>query len=132
MIISCSKAKKEHYEEFLSKLEADKEILLQELETFIFEKQLLAALKPFDDMISFLSEDSLSIMEPCKSLRIFFGRAFTEKTVKQIFTIRFDMDKEKKKDAIDLCKSLIEDINKSTVDETERLMEVLGEEEVEG
>jgi hypothetical protein len=42
------------------------------------------------------------------------------------------MDKEKKKDAIDLCKSLIEDINKSTVDETERLMEVLGEEEVEG
>jgi hypothetical protein len=40
VIISCSKAKKEQYEEFLSKLEGDKEILFQELETFIFEKQL--------------------------------------------------------------------------------------------
>ncbi|CAD8108104.1 unnamed protein product [Paramecium sonneborni] len=129
-IISCGKAKKENQKEFNIKLENDKVILIQELETFIFEKQLLASLKPFDDMINFINEDSLSILDPCKNLRMYFGRAFTEKTIKSIMCIRFDLDKEKKKDTIDFCKNLIDDINKNEpVENQNRIMDVLGQEE---
>jgi len=55
-------------------------------------------------MSSFLQEESLSILEPCKNLRIYFGKAFTEKTIKQIISLRYDMDKEKKKDTLESCK----------------------------
>ncbi|CAK57824.1 unnamed protein product (macronuclear) [Paramecium tetraurelia] len=132
-IISCSKAKKEQQNEFIRKLENDKEILYQELETFIFEKQLQATLKPFDDMISFLNEESLSILDPCKSLRQYFGRAFSEKTIKSIMTLRFDLDKEQKKDTIEICKNLIEDINKTQPieEDTVRIMDFLGQEDEE-
>ncbi|CAD8107610.1 unnamed protein product [Paramecium sonneborni] len=131
-IISCGKAKKENQKEFNTKLENDKIILIQELETFIFEKQLLASLKPFDDMINFMNEESLSILDPCKNLRMYFGRAFTEKTIKSIMCIRFDLDKEKKKDTIEFCKNLIDDINKNEpVENQNRIMEVLGQEEDE-
>ncbi|CAD8207552.1 unnamed protein product [Paramecium octaurelia] len=130
-IISCSKAKKEQQNQFIRKLENDKDILFQELETFIFEKQLQATLKPFDDMISFLNEESLSILDPCKSLRLYFGRAFSEKTIKSIMTLRFDLDKEQKKDTIEICKNLIDDINKTQPmeDESVRIMDFLGQED---
>lgn len=78
-------------------------------------------------MVLFLTEESLSILEPCKSLRQFFGRAFSEKTVKSLIAIRFDLDKEKKKETIEICKNLIEDINKNEPIENEtRIMDVLG------
>lgn len=35
-------------------------------------------------MMLFLTNDSLSILEPCKNLRIFFGSPFTIKTIKAI------------------------------------------------
>ncbi|CAD8118152.1 unnamed protein product [Paramecium sonneborni] len=132
-IISCSKAKKEQQNEFIRKLENDKDILFQELETFIFEKQLQAALKPFDDMISFLNEESLSILDPCKNLRQYFGRAFSEKTIKSIMTLRFDLDKDQKKETIEICKNLIDDINKTQPieDDSVRIIDFLGQEEEE-
>ncbi|CAD8111062.1 unnamed protein product [Paramecium primaurelia] len=132
-IISCSKAKKEQQNEFIRKLENDKDILFQELETFIFQKQLQTTLKPFDDMISFLNEESLSILDPCKSLRQYFGKAFSEKTIKSIMSLRFDLDKEKKKDTIEICKNLIDDINKTqpVEDESVRIMDFLGQEDEE-
>lgn len=83
-------------------------------------------------MINFINEDSLSILDPCKSLRVYFGRAFSEKTIKTIMCLRFDLDKEKKKETIEICKNLIEDINKSEpVEHQSRLMDVLGQEEEE-
>ncbi|CAD8175519.1 unnamed protein product [Paramecium pentaurelia] len=131
-IISCGKAKKENQKDFNNKLENDKDILVQELETFIFEKQLLASLKPFDDMINFINEDSLSILDPCKNLRMYFGIPFSEKTIKTIMCIRFDLDKEKKKETIEICKNLIDDINKNEpVEHQNRIMDVLGQEEEE-
>ncbi len=72
----------------------------------LFESQLNASIKPYVDMEEFLSNDSLSILEPCKNLRIYFGRAFTEKTIKHIMSIRFDMDKDKKKDTTEACKEV--------------------------
>lgn len=35
-------------------------------------------------MIKFLNEDSINILEPLKALRVYFGRSFTDKTVKSI------------------------------------------------
>lgn len=64
-------------------------------------------------MINFINEDSLSILDPCKNLRMYFGRAFSEKTIKTIMCVRFDIDKEKKKETIEICKNLIDDINKN-------------------
>jgi hypothetical protein len=69
-------------------------------------------------------------MEPCKNLRIFFGRAFNDKTIKNIMHIRFDLDKDRKKDTIEGCKELIDDYNKHNKDdETTRLVDVLGMDE---
>jgi hypothetical protein len=60
-------------------------------------------------------------------LRIFFGRAFNEKTIKNIMQIRQDMSKEERKDTIEACTDLISDYNKHSTDEEEkRLMDVLG------
>jgi hypothetical protein len=83
----------------------------------------------FESMVEFLDNDSISILEPCKQLRVFFGRAFNEKTVKNIMQIRYDLDKERKKDTIQACSELLEDYNKHNHDEDSergRLVEVLG------
>ena len=78
-------------------------------------------------MINFINEDSLSILDPCKNLRTYFGRAFSEKTIKSIMCLRFDLDKEKKKETIEICKNLIDDINKNEPVENQiRMMDVLG------
>jgi hypothetical protein len=129
--VSCPKAKKDHLEDFVEKLQRDKEYLSQEFEPLLFESQLTACLKPFDSMVEFLENDSISILEPCKCLRIFFGRAFNEKTIKNIMSIRFDLDKDRKKDTIEACRELLDDYNKHNLDdesvaEKARLVEVLG------
>lgn len=121
----------------MEKLEQDKELLLNELDSFMFQTQLQQVLKPFDDMSNFLQEDSLSILEPCKNLRVYFGKAFTEKTIRQIFNIRFDLEKDRKSSNIDSCKAVVEKYNKENRDENlnnenSRLLDVLGLDEEEG
>ena len=59
-------------------------------------------------MKDFLSNDSISILEPCSNLRKFFGPTFTEKTVKIIMSIRSDMNKEKKRETLETCSDMIE------------------------
>jgi hypothetical protein len=59
-------------------------------------------------MRDFLTSDSVSILEPCSNLRKFFGVTFTDKTIKMIVTIRSDMNKEKKRETLEICNDMIE------------------------
>lgn len=82
-------------------------------------------------MVEFLENDSISILEPCKNLRIFFGRAFSDKTVKNIMHIRYDLEKERKRDTMEACKDFLDDYNKHNKDDDSiadkaRLVDVLG------
>jgi hypothetical protein len=63
-------------------------------------------------MTEFMDSSSLGILAPCKSLRVYFGKAFTARTVKTLLNIRSDISKEEKKDTLEACGSLIDDYNK--------------------
>ena len=81
-------------------------------------------------MRDFLENDSISILEPCRNLRQFFGKAFNEKTVKNIMNIRYDLDKDRKRDTIEACKDLIDDYNRNNQDDdTKCLVDVLGQDD---
>lgn len=64
-------------------------------------------------MSEFMESSSLGILEPCKTLRIYFGKPFTQRTVMTLLNIRSDMSKEDKKYTLESCTNLIEDYNKS-------------------
>lgn len=75
-------------------------------------------------MHEFMTSSSLSILSPCKNLRVYFGKAFTQRTVKTLLHIRGDMSKDEKNNTLEACASLIEDYNKQNkeqVSEIEKL-----------
>lgn len=87
-------------------------------------------------MTEFMDSTSLGILEPCKNLRIYFGKPFTQRTIKTLLNLRADMDKEDKKETLDACTSLIDDYNKSNIDQQSeieklKLVDVLGVDEDE-
>lgn len=123
-IISCNKAKSSDLPKFKTKLANDKEKLESEFDGFIFENLLVQSLLPFDLMQEFMRGSSLGLLEPCKGLRTYFGKAFTGRTVKTLLNIRGDMSKDEKANNLESCTSLIDDYNKTNKEqqsEIERL-----------
>lgn len=87
-------------------------------------------------MVEFFEGESLSVLEPCKNLRIFFGKAFTVRTVKTLLSLRSNMDKKAKEDILEACGDLIADYNKNNKDtqsEVDKLkmIDVMGVDEEE-
>ena len=101
---------------FINKLQQDKEILSTEFDGYVFENVLVSALRPFDVFTEFYQGSTLDILEPCKNLRIYFGKAFTARTVRTLMALRSNLDKQTKEDIIDACAQLIADYNKNNKD----------------
>ncbi|KAL4426634.1 hypothetical protein ABPG74_018712 [Tetrahymena malaccensis] len=120
MILSCPKAKKEQIDEFVEKLEDDQKLLEEEFSAFLTDSSLKASIKPFQEMIDFITEDSeIKIQKNCRNLRVCFGPAFTFKTVKTILELRKDLDKETRNDMIQFCQDTLQLYNKEHAQEVE-------------
>ncbi|KAL4465713.1 hypothetical protein ABPG72_012395 [Tetrahymena utriculariae] len=120
MILSCPKAKKEQIDDFVEKLEDDQKLLEEEFSAFLTDSSLKSSLKPFQEMIDFITEDSeIKIQKNCRNLRVCFGPAFTFKTVKTILELRKDLDKETRNDMIQFCQDTLQLYNKEHAQEVE-------------
>ena len=84
----------------------------------ILESVLNSILSPVQDFLGILNESSLiTIQNHCRGLRKVLGKSFTLKTVKVLFKLRTDLEKEEADDLLDACKETLELYQKEEANE---------------
>lgn len=106
LVTAHKKVKK--VEDLTSKLEYDKGLLTETYLNFVGENLTKANVKIIDDIIDFLQISSYMIPSSCHTLREYLGPGFNIKFVKALVNLRCDFEKEEKKEAINMCKEVLD------------------------
>lgn len=108
LLLTTAHKKVKKVEEITTKLEDDKGLLKETYSSIVGENLTNANLKILDDILDFLQISSYMIPSSCHTLREYLGPSFNMSTVKALVVLRCDFSKEEKKEALNLCKEVLE------------------------
>ena len=91
-------------EELIKKLMEDKNLIKDQYSLIVGDNLTLLNLKIFDDLITFLQNDPVSLPNSCMPLRAFCGPSFNIDTVSNLLVFRKDISKDELKEVLEECK----------------------------
>ena len=108
LLLTTAHKKVKKVEEITAKLEDDKGLLRETYCSLVGENLTNANLKILDDILDFMQISSYMIPSSCHTLREYLGPSFNLSTVKALVKLRCDFSSDEKKEAINLCKEVLE------------------------
>ena len=108
LLVMSAHKKGKKVNDIITKIEYDKGLLIESYSTIVGNNLTKAKMKILDDVLDFLQISSYMISSTCYTLREYIGPSFNMNTVKALIGLRSDFSREEKKDAINLCKEVID------------------------
>ena len=108
-LIANAHKKVKDVNDLLNKLKDDKAVIRETFEDVVGEHLTEVHVKILSDVVDFLEASPSLISSPCLMLREQMGTPFTLSTVKTLVNLRSDFDKDEKKEAISICKDVLDE-----------------------
>ena len=108
-LIANAHKKVKDVNDLINKLKEDKEVIIETFESVVGENLTEVNVKILNDIIDFLEAGPSLISSPCVTLREQMGVSFTLSTAKTLVNLRSDFSKDEKKEAIALCKDVLDE-----------------------
>ena len=107
LLVMNAHKKIKNVSDIITKIEYDKGLLIESYSTIVGNNLTKAKMKILDDVLDFLQVNSYMISSTCYTLREYIGPSFNMNVIKALIGMRSDYSKDDKKDAINLCKEVI-------------------------
>ena len=108
LLVMNAHKKSKNVSDIITKIEYDKGLLIESYSTIVGNNLTKVKMKILDDVLDFLQVNSYMISSTCYTLREYIGPSFNMNVIKALIGMRNDYSKDDKKDAINLCKEVID------------------------
>ena len=108
-LIANAHKKAKDVNDLVTKIKEDKDVMKETFEDVVGDNLTEVNVKILNDIVDFLEAGPALITSPCLVLREQMGMTFTLSTAKTLVNLRSDFTKDEKKEAIALCKDVLDE-----------------------